>query len=268
MDWRLATLVPGAMDMKLPEGFGLPIKNGTLLDYFTMSLNQNQGTPEQTVRIKTRIDYAADKPMRSLFRRAIYVHQQYRQATGQQVVEDSQMHAGAQCGQSCPRNQLGKNPSYFLDLAGGQHPGASCCVDLASAGGIVQQFGADNTVHWMVPPGKHSFATDVSKQLELPYATTVHCAFGHLHPYGKGLRLVDKKTGQVVCEVKSEDYSDKLGVKHMSEVSSTQGLPLAKDGQYELVADYDNGTDHPIDAMAIMYLYLAESPDKSLVAGE
>ena len=132
----------------------------------------------------------------------------------------------------------------------------------------MQQFGSDNTIHWMVPPGKHSFRTDVTAQMELPYDTTAHLITGHLHPYGKSMRLIDKKSGKVLFEITSQDFADKVGVLRMSEIVSQVGVPLRKDHQLEMVADYENTTDHPIDAMAIMYLYLAESPDRELFAAK
>jgi hypothetical protein len=47
----------------------------------------------------------------------------------------------------------------------------------------------------------------------------------------------------------------------MTEIVSQGGIPFKKDGQYSLVAEYNNTTGHPIDAMAILYLYLSEKPD-------
>ena len=268
MDWRLATLVPGSMSLQLPAGFGVPVKSGTELDYYTMALNQNPGVPSQKIRIKSRIDYTRAPATRALFRRSVYVHQQYREQTAAPAAMAATEHAGAACGQSCDRNQLSKDPSLFVDLAAPTHPGATCCVSNASAGGLLKQFGSDNTIHWMIPPGKHSFKTDVTAQMELPYDTTAHLITGHLHPYGKSLRLVDKQSGKVVFEIISQDFSDKIGVQHMSEVQSPKGVPIRKDSQLELVAEYENTTDHPIDAMAIMYLYLAESPDRELFAAK
>lgn len=266
MDWRLVTLAPGCMEMRLPEGFGVPVKNGTLLDYYTMALNQNQGVPEQTVRFRSRIDYTSAAATRALFRRAVYVHQQYREASGEKVQTAAGVHVGAKCGLSCNRNLLGNDPSLFVDLSLPSHPGATCCVANASKGGIVPQFGADNTVHWMVPPGKHSYVTDVSTQFDLPFDTTAHYVTGHLHPYGRRMRLVEKDTKRVVFEITSEDFPDKVGVRRMSDITARAGVPLLKDGRFELVADYDNTTTRPIDAMAIMYLYLAEEPQKDLLA--
>ncbi|MDB6004364.1 MAG: hypothetical protein JWR15_1351 [Prosthecobacter sp.] len=293
MDWRLATLVPGSMSVHLPEGFGVPVKNGTLLDYYTMALNQNPGVASQKVRIKSRIDYTHARDTRALFRRSVYVHQQYHevpaaaapafvQNSAQKAMQDimqssamqsspahgamqdvmqSATHSGAACGQACDRNQLSKNASKFVDLSVPLHPGATCCVSNASAGGLLPQFGGDNTIHWMVPPGRHSYRTDVTAQMELPYDTTAHLITGHLHPYGTSMRLVDKQSGKVVFEITSQNFSDKIGVQHMSEIISTEGVSIRKGGQLELVADYENTTDHLIDAMAIMYLYLAETPE-------
>ena len=45
------------MDIRLREGFGVPLKAGTRLDNFTMALNQNAGKPDRTVRMKTNIWY-------------------------------------------------------------------------------------------------------------------------------------------------------------------------------------------------------------------
>lgn len=265
MDWRLATLVPGHLALRLPEGFGVPVKNGTRLDYYTMALNQNAGAPHQTVRIRSRIDYTRAPATRALFRRAVYVHQQYQDVKGAAVAAKPAAHAGSACGQSCDRNQLGADHSLFVDLSVPAHPGATCCVGNASAAGIMAQFGGDNTIHWMVPPGKHSYKTDVTAQMELPYDTTAHMITGHLHPYGRSMRLVDKQTGKVLFEITSQDFSDKVGVQKMSEIPLPQGVPMRKGAPLELVCDYENTTAQPIDAMAILYLYLAESPDKELL---
>lgn len=267
MDWRLITLVPGVMDIHLPDGFGLPVKNGTPLDFFTMALNLNASAPKETVRIKTLVTYSSRQDTRALFLRPLYVHQQFRQKSGARVAENDS-HAGAACGLSCNRNMLGLNPSRSIDLRVPDHPGATCCVANASNSGIMRQFDADNTIHWMVPPGKHRYTTDVTAEFELPFDTTAHFVTGHLHPMGKALRLIDTDSKTVLFEIRAEDHKDKTGVKTISEIVSRSGVPLRKNGHYELQADYENTTSSDVDAMAIMYLYLAESPDKaSMVAG-
>lgn len=267
-DWRLFTLVPGRWGIHFPEGFGIPIKNATEVDFFTMSLNQNPGLPERSIRMRTTITgRRAGARLRPLFRRALCVYQQYAGDKSQvKLAADphANKHQGAQCAADCKRKQLGDTPSTFGELASlgkPEHPGRSCCVANASRDGVLKRFGRENTIHWMVPPGKHSYRTEVTPQLNLPFSTTLHYVTGHLHPFGKSMRLVDMDTGKTVCEITSRNRTDRLGVVWMSEIKSQQGIPLRKDGRYELVADYDNTTDAPIDAMAILYVYaLDEAP--------
>ena len=263
-DWRLFTLVPGRLGMQLPEGFGVPVKNGTRLDYLTMVLNQNAGVPEQDIRIRTRIHYAPAGPgMRALFRRAAYIYLAHEETPDAGVAADPHAHAGEKCGEACTMNQRSASPSLFADISDPilrQHPGASCCIENASTGGILPQFGSNNTIHWMVPPGQHRYTTEVTKQLNLPYDTRAHYITGHLHPTGVRLRLLEKATQKTVAEICSRDFTDKTGVADMTELRSPEGILLRKDTAYELEAEYDNKTGQPIDAMAILYLYLAEDP--------
>ncbi|MEM1062914.1 MAG: hypothetical protein AAGJ97_11365, partial [Planctomycetota bacterium] len=138
------------------------------------------------------------------------------------------------------------------------HPGATCCVANVSELGVLPQFGADNTIHWFVPPGRHEYITDVTEQLKLPGVSTAHYVSGHLHPYGKSLRLVDVTTGETVVSITARHREDRLGVLEMSEVTSEAGIAVDPSHRYELVAEYENPTDAPIDAMAILYTYFAE----------
>ena len=275
-DWRFFTLIPGRMEMHLPEGFGLPVKNGTLLDYFTMSLNQNPGQPERTVRVSTQVYYRRQvdggPPIRPLFRRALYVYQQHEDDPARLLSLGSNhdgRHQGELCGTICPANQRGATPSLFAavgDLDG--HPGASCCVKSASQGGIVDQFGPENTIHWMVPPGRHRYRTEVTEQLDLPFDTTVHYVTGHLHPFGESLKLVDIQTKTVLLDVSAESFSDRLGVAKMSELHSRGGIPIYQGRRYELLAQYNNTSGGPIDAMAILYFYALDEPRGGATPGD
>jgi len=266
-DWRIFTLVPGLMNVHLPEGFGVPIHGDTLVDYFTMALNQNPGQPDRRVRMKTRVTYRQVGPGEAapapLFRRAVYVYQQYKDADDASFAF-AHGHQGENCGLSCAVKQVGQTPSTFAAAKGDaldKHPGATCCVENASTEGVVKQFGADNTVHWMVPPGKHVYRTEITQQMNLPFDTTVHHISGHLHPYGESIELIDLETKRCVFSVTATSFTDKLGVASMSESQSREGIPLVKDRRYELVARYHNTTAEPIDAMAILYFYARDQLD-------
>ncbi len=269
--WRLFTLVPGKWDIRLPEGFGVPIRSQTTVDNFTMALNQNPRNAPKEIRMKTTVHYdrGETRPMKSLFMRGLTVYQQHKEVPEPELCElPTQAHSGEACAISEPDNQLGEKPSLFeslgfggVDNAAATHPGASCCVVNASEGGIIQQFGDANTIHWMVPPGRHVYRSEVTEQLKLPGTTSAHYITGHLHPTGEWLKLVDLTTGETVVSIESKDFDDRWGVKQMTEIASEEGIVIHEDHRYELVTQYLNTTDKPVDVMAILYLYLLEPGD-------
>ncbi len=61
--------------------------------------------------------------------------------------------------------------------------------------------------------------------------------------------------------IESKDYDDRWAVKQMTELSSKEGIVINEDHRYELVTQYLNTTDEPVDVMAILYLYLLEPSD-------
>ena len=44
----------------------------------------------------------------------------------------------------------------------------------------------------------------------------------------------------------------------MESYSSVEGIPIYADHEYEIVSVYDNPTDEPQDAMAVMFLYMLD----------
>ncbi|MBC8109182.1 MAG: hypothetical protein H7Z14_21530, partial [Anaerolineae bacterium] len=129
-DWRLFTLIPGRLELSLPEGFGLPVYSDEPLDYLSMSLNMNEKTGSRKVRFLTSVDFVRDasvpkgKPITPLFRRAIY---------GFEPIDRASPHT------MC---------------TGGNHPGAACgpFVGKAASNSFVASLGTTNTIHWMIPP--------------------------------------------------------------------------------------------------------------------
>jgi len=238
LEWRLFTIVPGRFSIRFPEGFGIPVPASAMLDYYTMSLNQNVRDREVQVRMRSRLHSVSDgepsAPTKALFRKALYVLQ--------------------------PQSaRVSDNASTAMKMP--THVGAGCadfCAVNASAVSTVGPSGAGQTLHWLVPPGKHTYRTEITSQLVVPFDTTVHYATFHIHPYGKSLRMRDLTTGEVVLNLTSRDWPDRLGVAHVDEMKSTDGVPIQASHRYEIEAEYNNTTDHDIDAMGILYLYLLE----------
>jgi FixJ family two-component response regulator len=69
------------------------------------------------------------------------------------------------------------------------------------------------------------------------------------------LALCDLTTNETLFTIKAQDWDDRLGVAHMDEISSPEGIPILRDHKYELVTVYNNTTPADIDAMSILYLY-------------
>ncbi len=239
LDWRLFTLVPGRLSIDLPPGFGVPIPSEAPLDYVTMSLNLNARNQVVNVRMRTRVHTIAagqpGAPTKALFRRALYVLQPHG--------------VSGDMGPACMAN------------APTQHVGAGCGelskVNLAE-GSTASKPGGGLMNHWIVPKGHHVYRTEITPQLNLPFDTTIHYATIHVHPFARGMELRDLTTGKTVLRLNSQDWTDRVGVAHVDELKSVQGIAIPRDHRYELTAEYDNTSDSKTDAMAILYLYLLE----------
>ena len=230
LDWRLFTLVPGRLSSHLPEGFGVPVHGSEPLDFLAMSLNQNVTDRTVLARFRTKVFYVRDgvRPMHPVFRRAVYGYE-----------------------------PMG-HPLRDGACVGGSHPGQACGPfqgRTASRHGFVPSVGPEKTIHWLVSPGEYESHTPADDQLDLPFDTRVHYATGHLHPFGVSLALRDLTTDTTLFTIKAEDWGDRLGVAHMDEISSPEGIPIYHNHKYELVTVYKNTTQGDIDAMSILYLY-------------
>ena len=244
LDWRLFTLVPGKMGIHLPEGYGIPVSSQEKFDFVSMSLNLNDPKPDFQMRFKSRIHFVRESEapgkMKPVFLRTLFVVVPIGEGTNQ-----GKMLPEAICAMPNSTGTVARLSQ-----------GMSCAPPslTASKGGVR----GTNTLHWMVPPGRHTYISDVSSQMKLDFDTTMHYATGHLHPMGEGLVLRDATTGETILEIKSKDYADKKGVALMEEFTFPGGIKIYKDHKYELEATYNNRTEEDADAMAIVYTYLLE----------
>ena len=234
LDWRLFTLAPGRLSIQLPDGFGVPVPADAPLDYVTMSLNLNERNQIVNVRVRSKLQtIAGDQagaPTKALFRRALYVLDSHG------ITSDM--------GPACTMKSMG------------QHVGVACGE--MSKITLVNNKGESLMNHWIVPPGHHVYRTDITKQLNLPFDTTVHYATIHVHPFARAMELRDLTTGELVFHLTSQDWQDRIGVAHVDEFKSAKGVQIFRDHRYELTAEYDNTSGANTDAMAILYLYLLE----------
>lgn len=232
MDSRLFTLVPGRLEIRLPEGFAVPVMPGEGIFYQSMVLNLNIPDIDRHVRLLTEVELAppeAAGTLTPLYRRALYTLQEMAPGTSSAMTPEQAEQCG--CG-----------------------PGQSVS---ASASGVLRRFGQDKTLHWYVPPGRHEYVQDVTDQLALAEDASIHYATIHLHPTGRWAELRDVTAGETVLRLETRDHADRRGVAHVDEVSASEGIRLRAGHRYELVTLYENPGEKPVDAMSILYLYVA-----------
>ncbi len=240
IDARLFTLAPGRTSIELPAGFGLPVPADASLDYLTMSLNMNPRQEPIDVRMRTKLHIvAADQsgaPTKALFRRAVYVLQR-------------ESPSGSNEHSSCNAKKAQDDPGLGC--------GEWRKVSLPN-GSTALVPGEGMTNHWTVGAGDHVYTSDITPQLNLPFDTTVHYATIHVHPFARWMELRDVTAGKTILHLTSRDWPDRLGVAHVDEFKSIDGIPISRGHHYELAVEYNNTSGASTDAMAILYLYMLD----------
>lgn len=230
---RIFTLTQGQIDVRLPPDFGIPVFANEDLSFSSQVLNLNQPEIDRTVFHRAKLRYVRnedlDTPMKPLV------------ATAAQVLvtlEDEPAIPGME------------GPPEHLE-------GTSCATGEAETqrGQARDPFGRRFTSHWVVPPGRHEYRTLITSQLKIPYDTTVHFIGVHVHPHSAALELEDVTTGKSLFLSRQRSHPDRLGIEFLEYYSSEAGIPIYADHDYQLISTYENPTDTPSDAMAVMYLY-------------
>ncbi|MCC6524419.1 MAG: hypothetical protein IT373_17300 [Polyangiaceae bacterium] len=242
---RLFTLSQGQQRIDFPEGYGLPILSSESLSLNTQVLNLNMTVGKKDVRHKISVRFVRDAetrvPYKPLFAGGAF---------GLKLVEGAEGYFGVDHGD--PASQ-----------------GPGCLPGVAAAPGDYEDaHGRKFTGHWIVKPGREENHTLVTKLLNLPFDTTVHYIAIHLHPFAESLELRDLTTGQSVYKATTRQTTGAIGLEHVDFYSSTEGLPLYKDHEYELVSIYDNTTDVDQDSMAVMNMYMLDKAYKRPGVGQ
>ena len=219
---RFFTLAQGQVSMKFPEGFAIPAPGGQTFSLTTQLLNEWEENVGERVRHKTQLYFDRnrdlDEPPTPL---ALF------EATARVYMDPEE---AAEAGQ----------PSAEMVPAHG--------------GDGVDSQGRRWSAHWLVPPGRHEYRSPVD--LMLPFDTKAHYIAIHLHRLAVSCELIDKTTGEVVFHADAHHTNGRLS--KVDHYSSTEGLQLYKDHEYELVSVYDNTEDEKIGAMAIAFIYVED----------
>lgn len=241
---RLFTLTEGQTELRLPPGFGIPIKSSQELEVVSQVLNHNEPNAELKVHQKTAIEYvvnwSAHSIIKPLYQQAVFIT---KQTDG-------------------PVGDFGSNllcNAYEIDSTNleGQQPNAADTAIQTPYNPYVDTYGRNYTGHWKINPGREVLVTDVTPMLNLPFDTHIHYMGAHLHPFGESLSLVDATTGDTLHTIHAKNHSDKIGLSEIETYSSVEGIPVYKSHDYHLVSSYnctDSVGNHT--AMATLFLFL------------
>lgn len=231
---RLFTLSQGQLSVRFPAGFGIPVMSDEVYSVETQVLNLNYPEGTREVRHSVEVDYVRDRNVERPYK-PLFVTHGYVLVT----LEEEPVTFGVE------------NPDALLAEA--------CCLpgDAASTDSLKRdEAGNRFSGHFVVPVGRHEYRTLVTEQMGLKYDTAMHQAAIHLHPFAESLELYDMTADRSVYKSQARGFDDKIGLEHVDEYSSEEGLPLFRDHQYQLIAVYDNTSGEPQDSMAVMLMYL------------
>ncbi|MEL7059838.1 MAG: hypothetical protein AAGN46_07400 [Acidobacteriota bacterium] len=232
---RLFTLSQGQYAVDFPPGFGIPLRSVESLGLTTQVLNLNHEAPHVEVRHRIGLDYVRDveapEPMVPLFPVAAF---------GLALLE-------------------GDDGYFGIEEPMAEKHGPGCMVGTAASDHSYKDpQGRSFSGHWQVPPGRQVNRTLVTELMRIPYATTIHFIAVHLHPFAERLILRNLTTGEVVFESRATNHDDRIGLRHVEEFSSADGLAIDPEHEFELESVYVNPTDDMQDSMAVMYIYLRD----------
>jgi hypothetical protein len=233
---RLFTLSEGQTEVRLPEGFGIPLRSDEPLSVTAQVLNHNHKGDPVRVRQRVTVHYVRDraltKPLVPLYQRGVNTLVRldgpaggYGEDPDEHAVHD---HAGAE--------GMAADTLPYRDKKGRSFAG-----------------------HWVVKPGREVRRTPLNGWLSLREDMKIHFASVHLHPFAESVMLRDVTTGDTVLASKAENHGARIGLAHVDQVASKDGITMRKDHQYELVSAYNNTSGADRTAMAVMYLYVEDT---------
>jgi hypothetical protein len=233
---RLFTLSEGQTEVKLPDGFGIPLRSDEPLSVTAQVLNHNYHGAPVRVRQRITVHYIRDrtlkKPLIALYQRGVNTLVRLDGPNGayNTDVADDEMHHHAE-----PEG-MGADSIPYKDHEGRTFAG-----------------------HWVVKPGREVRTTPINGWLNMQQDLTIHFVSVHLHPFAESLQLRDVTTGQTVLASKAENRPERIGLARVDQIASPTGITLHKDHQYELVSAYNNTSGKNRTAMAVMYMYVEDT---------
>ncbi|WP_406684436.1 hypothetical protein N1F78_01525 [Seonamhaeicola sp. MEBiC1930] len=219
---RITSISNGVESFKLPKGYGFPVYSNERLVFNAQALNHNITDSTFKIKHKVEIEFIRhrDKQLKPLQPKTIYIMLPF---------DINNPFAG-------PSNDI-----------------PNACIPVETK--LHTYFDENNNPlsgHWVVPQGKHNYSFDASKQLNIKDSIRIHQITPHLHPFAEKFSLINKTTKEIIYECKSENFTEKIGLKNAPTFESESGIWLYKDHNYELYLEVNNTTNKDQEMMASM----------------
>lgn len=268
---KMFNLVQGLLEIRFPEGFGMPVSSHDRFVSTVMVMNPLARAEPVEVGVDSRVEFVREAEAPGRMKPLFLVPIVTTVPVAENRPHDAHLltHAGSGEDALTP----GETPEHHhgdgdtcLSHDGDTEVVRSVDRSTTEVGSplTVSEAGVAQTGHWHVPPGKHVYRHKVEGlDRMIPADTRAHYIAAHLHPFGTSLELVDLTTGETVFRSVAENIPDRIALREITHYSSVEGKPIYRDHEYEIIATYDNTTDEDVDSMAVMYLYLAGTRDEA-----
>ena len=224
---RLTSMSNGIESYSFPKGFGFPLFSDEYLFLSSQILNHNIKSRAFSVKHKLELGYAHhNDSIKPLMSKTLFI--------ALPVISNNN---------TFDYNALNQNKNACLPVDTKNHM-------------YLNENGQQVSGHWFISPGKSNYKSDVTKQLHLKEPTPLLFAAVHLHPFAESLTFRDKTIDSIIFTSHVENYTEKIGLKKVTEFSSKKGVILYPDHNYELEVEINNTTDTVQDMMASIFIFL------------
>ena len=224
---RLTSLSHGMESFEFPEGYGIPMKGNDLLFVTTQTLNHNIKEASFKIKHHVSIDYQKEISLKPLMSKTAFIMLPYDQYDPY------------------------KSP---ID------PGADFCIPVETKNHSYDD-GKGNKLsgHWVVPVGKNVYRSTINHQLELKDSLRLQAAAIHVHPFATQIMLYNKTLQKPVFTSKITNHDKSIGLTEIENFTSTDGVWLYANQEYEIVLEVNNTSIENQDMMGSMFLFFYDS---------
>ncbi len=230
---RLTSLSHGMEDFSFPEGYGVPMKGNELLYVTTEALNHNLPDANLWIRHEVDINYSKAKHLKPLMSRTAFIMLPYDKFDPYKEPTD---------------------------------PGTNQCIPVETKNHSYDDGkGNKRSGHWVIPTGMHTYRSDINQQLQIQDSLRLHAAALHVHPFATQISLYDKTTKHFIFSSKIVNHKKNIGLTSIEPFSSSEGIWLYKNHEYEIVLEVNNTSATKQDMMGSMFLFFYDKELDSII---